>query len=180
MKDHGTPAERLNALTLATVKRQKSGLPVSEWEPARLDEGGGWKNNYLKVEQFMTTDLFTVHADDPVDLVARLMEWEKIRHVPVEDTEHRLVGLVSYRSLLRLLATAGGHERWHEVAVADIMKKDPITVSPTMTTLRAIEIMREKRVGCLPVVSEGRLIGVVTEDDFMDIAGQLLEERLRG
>jgi CBS domain-containing protein len=46
--------------------------------------------------------------------------------------------------------------------------------------LRAIEVMREKRVGCLPVVSEGRLLGVVTEDDFMDIAGQLLEERLRG
>ena len=180
MKDHGTPAERLNAITLATVKRQKSGLPVAEWEPAVLSEGGGWKNNYLKVEQFMTTDLFTVHADDPIDLVARLMEWEKIRHVPVEDTEHRLVGLVSYRALLRLLASADGHARWHEVAVGDVMKKDPITVSPTMTTLRAIEVMREKRVGCLPVVSEGRLLGVVTEDDFMDIAGQLLEERLRG
>jgi CBS domain-containing protein len=180
MKDHGTPAERLNALTLATVRRQKSGLPVAEWEPATLSEGGGWKNNYLKVEQFMTTDLFTVHADDPIDLVARLMEWEKIRHVPVEDSEHRLVGLVSYRALLRLLASADGDPRWHEVAVADVMKKDPITVSPTMTTLRAIEVMREKRVGCLPVVSEGRLLGVVTEDDFMDIAGQLLEERLRG
>jgi CBS domain-containing protein len=180
MKDHGTPGERLNAVTLAMVTRQKSGKPVAEWEPARLDEGGGWKNNYLKVEQFMTTDLFTVQADDPVDLVARLMEWEKIRHVPVEDSEHRLVGLVSYRALLRLLATTDGDQRWHEVAVADIMKKDPITVSPTMTSLRAIEIMREKRVGCLPVVSEGRLLGVVTEDDFMDIAGQLLEERLRG
>jgi CBS domain-containing protein len=180
MKDHGTQAERLNAVTLATVKRQKSGLPVAEWEPATLDEGGGWKNNYLKVEQFMTTDLFTVHADDPVDLVARLMEWEKIRHIPVEDSEHRLVGLVSYRALLRLLASTDGASRWHEIAVAEIMKKDPITVSPTMTTLRAIEVMRENRVGCLPVVSEGRLLGVVTEDDFMDIAGQLLEERLRG
>ena len=52
-------------------------------------------------------------------------------------------------------AAALGDRRWHEVAVADIMKKDPITVSPTMTSLRAIEIMREKRVGCLPVVSEG-------------------------
>ena len=180
MKDHGTPGERLNALTLATVQRQRSGKPVSEWEPARLDEGGGWKNNYLKVEQIMTTDLFTVHADEPVDLVARLMEWEKIRHVPVEDSEHRLVGLVSYRALLRLLANTDGDAHWHEVAVADIMKRDPITIAPTMSTLRAIEIMREKRVGCLPVVQDGRLLGVVTEDDFMDIAGQLLEERLRG
>ena len=180
MKDHGTPTERLNALTLATIDRQKSGKPVSEWEPARLDEGGGWRNNYLKVEQIMTTDLFTVHADEPVDLVARLMEWEKIRHVPVEDSEHRLVGLVSYRALLRLLASTDGDTRWHEMAVADIMKTDPITVAPTMSTLRAIEIMREKRIGCMPVVADGRLLGIVTEDDFMGIASQLLEERLRG
>ncbi len=180
MKDHGTPGERLNALTLATVARQVSGLPVAEWEPARLEEGGGWRNNYVKVEQIMTTDLFTVQADDPVDLVARLMEWEKIRHLPVEDSEHRLVGLVSYRALLRLLATSDGDSRWHEVAVGDIMKRDPITVAPTMNTLRAIQVMREKRIGCLPVVADGRLLGVVTEDDFMDIASQLLEERLRG
>ena len=48
-----------------------------------------------------------------------------------------------------------------------------------MTTLRAIEVMREFGVGCLPVVADGRLVGLVTGDDFMGIAGQLLEERLR-
>ena len=104
MKDHGTQGERLNALTMATIARQRAARPVADWEPARLDEGGGWKHNYLKVEQYMTTDLYTVHPDEPVDLVAKLMEWHRIRHVPVEDHEHRLVGLVSYRSLLRLLA----------------------------------------------------------------------------
>ena len=52
----------------------------------------------------MTTDLFTVHADDPVEMVANLMNWERIRHVPVEDHEHRLVGLVTYRAVLRFLA----------------------------------------------------------------------------
>ena len=59
------------------------------------------------------------------------------------------------------------------------MKKDPYIVSPTMSTLRAIELMREYGVGCLPVVADGRLVGLVTGDDFMGIAGQLLEERLR-
>ncbi len=179
MKDHGTQAERLNALTVATVARQRAGGPVSEWEPARLEEGGGWKNNYMKVEQYMTTDLFTVHPDEPVDLVAKLMEWEKIRHVTVEDHEHRLIGLVSYRALLRLLSDPDLAQRAHATAVSDIMKRDPITVFPTMTTLRAIEIMREHGVGCLPVVQEGRLVGIVTEHDFMDIAGMLLEQRLR-
>jgi CBS domain-containing protein len=179
MKDHGTQAERLNALTTATVARQRAGGPVSEWEPARLDEGGGWKNNYLKVEQYMTTDLFTVHPDEPVDLVAKLMEWEKLRHIPVEDHEHRLIGLVSYRALLRLLSDPDLAQRAHSIAVADIMKRDPVTVSPTMTTLRAIEVMRENAIGCLPVVHENRLVGLVTEHDFMAIAGQLLEQRLR-
>ena len=179
MKDHGTQGERLNALTMATIARQASGTPVADWEPARLDEGGGWKNNYLKVEQYMTTDLYTVHPDEPVDLVAKLMEWQRIRHVPVEDHEHRLIGLVSYRSLLRLLADPALASRAHAIAVTEVMKTDPVTVPPTMSTLRAIEVMREFGVGCLPVVADGRLVGLVTGDDFMGIAGQLLEERLR-
>jgi CBS domain-containing protein len=180
MKDHGTQGERLNALTSATIARQAGGAPVSDWEPARLDEGGGWENNYLKVEQYMTTDLFTVHPDEPVDLAAKLMEWHRIRHVPVEDHEHRLIGLVSYRSLLRLLSDPDTASQAHSIAVADVMKRDPFTVSPTMSTLRAIEVMREHGVGCLPVVADGRLVGLVTSDDFIGIAGQLLEERLRG
>jgi CBS domain-containing protein len=180
MKDHGTPGERLNALTLATIARQKSGRPVSEWEPARLEEGGGWANNYLKVEQYMTTDLFTVHPDEPVDLVAKLMEWQKIRQVPVEGADHKLVGIVSYRALLRILSDPELAGRVHTISVADVMKRDPVTVVPTMSTLRAIEIMREFGVGSLPVVSDGRLVGIVTEHDFMDIAGQLLEQKLRG
>lgn len=179
MKDQGTLAERLTALTTATVERQKGGAPVSEWEPARLDEGGGWKNNYVTVEQYMTTDVFTVHPDEPVDLVAKLMEWEKIRHIPVEDHEHRLIGIVSYRALLRLLSDPDLAQRAHSIAISDIMKRDPITVFPTMTTLRAIEVMREHNVGCLPVVTDGRLVGIVTEHDFMAIAGQLLEQKLR-
>jgi len=179
MKDHGTQGERLNALTMATIARQSSGAPVAEWEPARLDEGGGWKNNYLKVEQYMTTDLYTVHPDEPINLVAQLIEWHRIRHVPVEDSEHRLIGLVSYRALLRILSDPEMAARVHSIAVAEIMKTDPVTVPPTMTTMRAIEVMREFGVGCLPIVADGRLVGLVTTDDFTGIAGQLLEERLR-
>ena len=179
MGDEGTPGERLNALTLATVERQGKGLPVSQWEPARRAEGGGWKHNYVKVEQFMTTDLYTVHEDDPIELAAHLMDWHRVRHLPVEDREHRLVGLVSYRSLLRLLSD---HEALEDPAalkpVSDVMKRDPVVIGPDTTTQRAIAIMRERRVGCLPVVSGGRLVGIVTEHDFTDIAGQLLEEKL--
>ena len=58
------------------------------------------------------------------------------------------------------------------------MTKDPYVTSPGMPTTRAIELMRRYGIGCLPVTHEGRLVGIVTENDFMEIAGQLLEERL--
>ena len=179
MKDHGTPGERLSALTAATVNRQRDGKPIAQWELARLDEAGGWKQHYVKVEQFMTTDLFTVHAEEPVDLVASLMDWERIRHVPVEDHDSRLVGLISYRALIHLLAQGGAKTDGQPVPVEDIMKKDPVTVSPETSSLEALELMRSRQIGCLPVVKDGRLVGIVTERDFMDIAGELLEEKLK-
>jgi CBS domain-containing protein len=179
MKGKGTEAERMSALTASLVRQQKEGKPVSEWKLATLDEAGGWKEHYTKVEQFMSTDLFTVQEDEPIDLVASLMDWEKIRHVPVEDHEHRLVGLVSYRSLIHLLAQGELWKRGAPVPVSDVMKRDLITVSPETTTHEAILMMKERRIGSLPVVKDGRLIGIVTERDFMDIASELLEEKLK-
>ncbi|MDX1566334.1 MAG: CBS domain-containing protein [Longimicrobiales bacterium] len=171
-----TRGERLSALTAALFRRQQSGEPVHEWSLGELDEGGGWEPNFMTVEQYMTTSLFTVNQEELVDLVAFLMEREEIRHVLVEDDEHHLVGIVSYRSLLRLLAE--GRET-ADVAVGTIMEDDPISVSPETPTLEAIEIMRDEGVSCLPVVKAGKLVGLVTERDFMPIAYQLLADKLR-
>ncbi len=65
------------------------------------------------------------------------------------------------------------------VAVKGIMKKDPVTVTPDTTTLDAIEIMREHRVGCLPVVERGKLVGIITEHDLIQVASILFEQHLR-
>jgi CBS domain-containing protein len=179
MNGKGTEGERMSALTASLVRQQKEGHPVSEWEPASVDESGGWKNHYLLVEQVMTTDLFTVNEDEPVDLVASLMDWERIRHVPVEDHEDRLVGLVSYRSLIHLLAQGEFARRDAPIPVSEIMKRNLVTVDPGTTTLEAVALMKEKGIGSLPVVKDGQLIGIVTERDFMNIAGVLLEEKLK-
>ena len=176
---HGTEGERLNALTAGIVERQDSGLPVARWEPARLEEGGGWRQNYLKVEQFMTTDLVTVHEADALDLVANLMVWERIRHVAVEDHQHRLLGVVSYRALLRVLARGTQERRGEPIPVSEVMKRDPWTVSPETSTLTAIEVMRRYSVGCLLVVKDDRLVGMVTASNLMGIAEELLEQKLR-
>jgi CBS domain-containing protein len=178
MKGKGTEAERMSALVGSIVRQQREGTPVSKWKLAGLEEAGGWKDNYLRVEQFMSNDLFTVQEDEPIDLVASLMDWEKIRHVPVEDHEHRLVGLVSYRSLIHLLAQGEFWRRGAPVPVGDVMKRELITVGPETTTQEAIALMKTKRIGSLPVVKDGKLIGIVTERDFMDIASELLQEKL--
>ncbi len=178
MRGQGNRSEQLSALTAATVERQKGNLPVHEWEPARLEEAGGWTHTFLRVEQYMTTDLFTVHEDEPLDLVASLMEWERIRHVPVEDHQHRLVGLISYRALLRLLARGRLHKDGHHIAVTEVMKRNPVTISPEASTLEAIELMRQHRIGSLPVVKDGRLVGIITERDFMDVSAELLKQKL--
>ncbi len=175
----GPLSERLSAITAATANRQQSGRPVHTWELARLDEGGGWKQNYLSVEHCMDTDLVTVQEDEPVDLVANLMVWNNIRHVLVEDTGHRLVGMVSQRALLRLVGTYHPEQLEGPLPVSDVMTRNPVTVEPETLTVDAIDLMRRNRWSCLPVIKNGALVGVLNETQLMAIAGQLLEQKLR-
>ncbi|MCB2198601.1 CBS domain-containing protein [bacterium] len=175
----GTRWEQINALVAATVKRQTEGKPVHEWPLARLDEAGGWKQNYLTVNQLMTTDIYTVSPDEPLDLVANLMVWHKVRHVMVEDADHHLMGLVSHRHLLKLTGRELPKQDGHTAPVSDFMVTEPITVTPDTKTIDAIHMMRENRISCLPVLKDERLVGVISEDDFMVMAGMLLEENLK-
>ncbi|HEX6201071.1 MAG TPA: glutamate-cysteine ligase family protein, partial [Thermoanaerobaculia bacterium] len=174
--DDGNKAERLAALTLATIERQETNEPVARWRPASLAEAGGWRKHYSKVRHFMATELFTVHEDELVDLVAALMDWEHIRHVPVEDDRHRLVGLVTHRTLLRLLSQ-GKIAPGKPIPVSEIMHRDLVTIPPDTPTLEAVALMQEHGIGCLPVVEEDdHLVGIITDRDFLNMSAQLLEE----
>jgi CBS domain-containing protein len=179
MGGRGPLSERLAAITSAMGSRQSDGLPVHSWEPGRLEEAGGWKQNYLSVEQCMDTDLVTVNEHEPVELVAHLMDWNHVRHVLVEDDDNRLVGLVSQRALLRLVGTYHPEQLDGPMPVSEVMQADPVTVAPETSTLEAIELMRRHRMSCLPVIKHGHLVGIVTETQFMAMAGQLLEQKLR-
>jgi len=177
LRDRATPGERSTAVVAATVQRQLTGRPVSEWERARLDEAKVSPKNYQRVDHYMTSDLFTVHAEDPIEMVANLMIWERIRHVPVEDHEHRLVGVVTHRAVMRFIMSGGSPRR---TSVGDIMKREPVTVRPETPTIEALRTMRRLGVGCLPVVDGERLVGIITDEDFMDLASKLLEEQMGG
>jgi CBS domain-containing protein/gamma-glutamyl:cysteine ligase YbdK (ATP-grasp superfamily) len=178
MDQEGTLEERMAALVAAMVDRQDAGRPVHEWEEATLGEGGGLKPAYMRVEQYMVTDMRTVNEDEPIDLVAKLMDWNHIYHIPVEDNDHRLVGLVSHRPLLRFLASDEARRSDGPIATREVMVRDLITVGPSTGTLEAIDLMRKHGISCLPVVQDDRLIGLITEHDFMRVARVLLEEML--
>jgi CBS domain-containing protein len=172
----GTREGRLRLLAAEMHARQQGAEPIHAWPIIeRREQPADWPDNYRTVGQFMSTDLFTVRPDDLVDLAASVMEWRHIRHVPVEDERGQLVGLVSHRDMLRLLARGRGGEA---VAVRQVMKADPLTVSPSTPTLEAIDLMRSRGVGCLPVVEGGLLVGIVTAKDFLEASAKLFEERL--
>jgi CBS domain-containing protein/gamma-glutamyl:cysteine ligase YbdK (ATP-grasp superfamily) len=179
MNGEGTRDIRQRALTAAMLSRQQTREPVHLWPLIEKSSGlKDWRRSYQTVGQFMSTDLFTVRPDDLVDLAASMMDWKHVRHVPVEDDEGRLVGLVSHRNLLRLMAHGSHDGSSAQAAVRTIMKPDPVTVTPDTPTLEAIAVMRRHNVGCLPVVQDEHLVGIVTAYDFLAVSARLFEEHL--
>ncbi len=171
---------RYHELTARMLQNQKEGKPVHEWKIVELTDDIDWAQSYQTIGQFMSTDLFTVRPDDLVDLAASVMDWRHIRHVPVEDDDGKLVGLVTHRDLLHLLAQGNRPPNAKPLTVRDIMRTDPLTVSSTTPTLEALDLMQKQRVGCLPVVDEGHLVGILTSYDFLAGAARLFQQYLAG
>jgi len=167
--------EAIVALTAAMYKRQIKGDPVHMWNKAELDEAGRWLERCIFVDQIMSTDLFVVKDEDLIDLAASIINWKHIRHVPVEDKNGKFTGLITSRIILKHYGSSSGDDL-KPVFVGDIMLKNPVTVSPETKTLDAISIMHKKKLGCLPVVKNGMLLGIVTEHDFMNLSANLLKE----
>jgi CBS domain-containing protein len=177
MSDEGTQDQRLRCIVNSMVEQQSSGKPICEWELAQYCVQQDWRDSYQTVGQFMTQDLFTVRPDDIVDFAATLMDWRHVRHVPVESDTGKLVGLVSHRALLRLVAQ-GRVGKDHRVTVEEIMNCEPVTVHPETPTVEAIRLMREKKLSCLPVTRKNKLVGIITEHDLIVVASHLMESYL--
>ena len=174
----GTAGQRLAALTRGMCRGQAGGLPVHEWPLARVEDAGIASERDTAVAQYMTTDLFTVRRDDPIELAAHLMELRGAHQVPVEDESNRFVGMVSYDAILRLVAHGGLAAGEAKLPVSFLMRRDPVAVSPETPIVEAIDMMMKHKVGGLPVVREGRLVGMVSERDLLRIARELFFDRL--
>ena len=173
LRKEGTKDEAIVATTAALFRKQQENIPVHDWSLAELSEAGDWKNRYKYVNQIMSTDLFTVRQDDLLDFVSNIMNWRKIRHIPVENEKGELVGLITSRNLIQYLCK---RNREHE-SVESIMTKDPVTVSPDTSISEALRLMLDFNVGYLLVVQNKRLAGILTEHDLVKITARLWEEQ---
>jgi CBS domain-containing protein len=175
MNSRGTRESRQRALTESMLEHQRSGEPVARWPLAQMDGAQDWSRGDQTVAELMSTDLFTVRPDDLVDLAASVMNWRHIRHVPVEDDDGHLVGLISHRDLLRLLAQGWRARTGQPITVQEIMKREIVTIAPETSIFEALSLMRLCRVGCLPVVENARLVGIVTAYDFLSLSAEIIE-----
>ncbi|MFK7988526.1 MAG: CBS domain-containing protein [Sandaracinaceae bacterium] len=125
------------------------------------------------VSDLMTTDVVTVHEEQDVVFATGAMTLRRIRHLPVV-RDDVLVGLVSHRDLLRAQAKFAAQltgdssgTRVSSVLAKDVMSEDVLTVTPETPADEAAMVLVDKKIGCLPVVREGALVGIITEADFL-------------
>ena len=127
-----------------------------------------------QVKDLMTSDVFTLYEDDNIKFLKDLMKWQRIRHVPVVNQDNVVVGLVTHRDFLKAAISrlAQVEEKdesslYREIPVEEVMRKNVTSVQPDTSLATAAELMFTQKYGCLPVTESGRLVGIITEADFV-------------
>jgi len=134
----------------------------------------------MSLEMIMSTDLVTIAADDTVAEARALMHDHRIHHLPVVEGTETLVGLVTLTNVLAatdsVLREEDNRIRAGDIRIRDIMVTDVATVDEHATLRQAALFLEKHRIGCLPIVTDGKLKGIVTDTDFVGVAINLLEQ----
>ncbi|MDP2574736.1 CBS domain-containing protein [Vibrio penaeicida] len=134
----------------------------------------------IKIEDMMTRNPHTLLRSHSLQDAKNLMAEHDIRHVPIIDTDSKLLGVVSQRdvlatqeSVLTKEAQAGSFTL--TTPIDKIMVSKVIAVSPKAGLRESAIYMQKHKIGCLPVVEHSKLVGIITDTDFVGIAINLLE-----
>jgi len=176
LRGRTSPVRALDVITEGIYRRQRAGLPVHRWSGLDAAEVGGQPQRYERVEELMSTDLITVREDDLVELIKSLMCWSRIHHVPVENHAGEVVGVVTAETLL----TRSTEPVSAPLLARDVMDCEPAVVSPEAGAHEALALLRAGERDCLLVVSAGKLVGIVTERDYLKLAASVLEPERGG
>jgi acetoin utilization protein AcuB len=136
----------------------------------------------VKVRELMTKQPLTVPVDTPVVEARRTMLEHRIRHLLVTDGG-RLAGIVTDRDIrLNMPSPATSLSVWEinyllaRMTVGSVMTKSVITVDPNRNVVEAARIMLDHKIGALPVVDGGTIIGIMTETDIMRAFAAMVPE----
>ncbi|MGD0820131.1 MAG: CBS domain-containing protein [Desulfomonilia bacterium] len=126
----------------------------------------------MKVESWMVKDVVTITSNSAIKDALMVMKKHSVRHLPVVD-QGSFVGLVALGDLKQAIIAS----MIEQLKVSDVMIREPYTITRETTLEKAAQIIYEKRIGCLPVVEDDKIVGILTVNDilkaFIDIMGVL-------
>ena len=122
----------------------------------------------LSIREIMTTDLFTLEASATLAGAEQLMKTHRVRHIPIIDVEKRLIGLITQRDILAADKTG--------IFVSDVMRQDLYTISQTADMRAAALMLQKHKIGSLPALQGEKLVGIITDSDYVGLAINLLEQ----
>ena len=137
----------------------------------------------ITINEFMTTDPCTLRDTDTINEARQIMTEKHIRHIPVTDSDNHVLGLVTQRDVLAatepvLLSsdTSDSVEAKADTRLSEIMIRNVRVVHQSDSLRQAALYLQAHKYGCLPVVSDDCLVGIITDSDFIAIAINLLEQ----
>ena len=126
----------------------------------------------LRIGDVMHTEVIAVQQDATVPRARMLMRFHRIRHLPVL-AGRQVVGVVAQRDIGPVFfpfapgEMFGDDVQMTQLCAADVMTAPAVTLPPTATIHRAENLLRDHRIGCIPIVENGALVGIVTESDLL-------------
>ncbi len=157
--------DALMGLTKHMHNTQQKNIPIHEWDDIEVRDSAH-EHAHL-VYHIMSTQLITINEKDLAELAVRIMQWEDIHHLPVVNDQGDLTGLLTWTHMQKYEKST---ENQDKLNVSDIMTHDVFTVRPKTEISSAIKIMKRHEFGCLPVVTDRELVGIITIEDVIKFA----------
>ena len=130
----------------------------------------------ITIDEFMTPEPYTLRGTDSIDSARKVMTEKHIRHIPITDNDNHVLGLVTQRDVLAATEPGETSHQGADIRLSDIMIHNVSSIHQTGSLRQAAMYLQSHKYGCLPVVSDDRLVGIITDTDFIAIAINLLEQ----
>jgi len=164
LKKHFTKRRTAFFITQQMLRYQKKDLPVYQWRNIGINKKPCSITDFI-VSDVMTSELIVVHENDPILIIKHLMQWNNLKEILVENDDHKLVGIVTLQQLNLVTSSA-----YQSKSVKTIMQSDVKTISPDVELIKAEEMMKKNKLLALPVISDDKLIGIVTKDHLNQLS----------